>query len=215
MRVVSVLSGRAVWLFETVELNPRGLDIHPIYVAVKNKYSFSTPKTRDEVENPKDGVKFENGSFKPNGGDSFSVSLSVFNDGVVAEMAAGTSHAEAFLEDVMAFVKKLHGLCFEPSMVSRRRYSSSLLVESDKGLSRISESVANISALLGAETGRKFETLGVTIGYDPMEPNDGLGPFVIERRTGVPFSSNRFFSRAPVKTESHISILQKFEQLMA
>src|ERR1700733_14713952 len=151
MRVVRVLSGKAVWLFETAELNPRGLDLFPICVAIKSRYSFSTPKTRDEVDNPKDGIKFEYGSFSPNGAESFAVRLTVFADGLVAETTAGTTCAENFLADVAAFVQKQHGLVFEPSMVRTRSYGSSILIESDRGLSRISAAVAEISAQLGVE----------------------------------------------------------------
>jgi len=215
MKVLSKLSGKAIWLFETVELNPLGLDLHPVYLAVKNKYGFSTPKTRDEVDSPKDGIKFENGNFSPNGSESFAVTLTVFGDGLVADATAGTGCAEAFLEDAVAFVQKQQGLFFEPSMVGRRRYGSQLLIESDRGLSRISESIADITAQLGAETGRKYQTSCLKIAFDPTEPIDGLGPFLIERRTNVPFALNRYFSSAPVRTEAHISLLERFEQLMA
>jgi len=215
MKVVSVQSGRAVWLFETIELNPRGLDIYPIFLAVRSRYSFATPKTRDDVENAKDGVKFEHGSFKHGGTESFSVQLSIFNDGLVAETLAGTDCAEAFLEDAVNFVQKQHGLYFDPAMVGRKRYGSSLLIESHIGLSKLSASLEPIRASLSEATGRSPQASGLTFGFDPAEPSDGMGPFTIERRIGVPFSTNRFFSSAPLKTSVHISILEQFERLMA
>ncbi len=215
MRVVSVSSGKAIWLFETMELNPRGLDLDPISAAIRSRYAFAGHKNREEIEGARDGIKFERGSFKPDGSDSISVGFSIFNDGLVAETSAGTAYSEAFLEDLLAFVQKQHGLYFEPAMVRKRRYLSALLVESKQGLSKISEALASISAELTADTGRKYEAVSVSVGYDTKEPAEGLGPFLIERRSNVPFSANRFYSTAPLTTESHIKLLNQFESLMS
>lgn len=214
MRVVNVSVARAIWLFDTVELNPRGLDINPIYVAVKNRYGFLTPKTREDVLNPTDGVKFEHGSFVPDGAENVDVSFTVYNDGLIADTKANTSCSDAFLLDVTSFVKKQHGLSFDPSMVLNYRHASSLVVESEKGLSRMSELLAEISVQLKTETGKGYEASGITVAFDPAENRDGLGPFIFERRSNAAFYRNRFFSSAPLKTESHIALLKKLESLM-
>lgn len=215
MKIVSIISGKATWLFETAELNPRGLDLHPIYVAVRNKYAFSTPKTREEIDDPKDGVKFLNGSFKVDGADSFSVNLAIYNDGLVAETRASSGHSEAFLTDVVTFAKKQHGLYFEPTMIRQRRFGSKVVFESESGLHKLSDLMSGVNATLKAETGRGFEASGLTLAFDPTEPNDALSPFLIERRANLPLSANRFYSSAPVSTEAHIAILEQVEKLMA
>lgn len=215
MRVLNILSSRVTWLFETVELNPRGLSLHPVYAGLKNKYEFSTPKSREEVNNADGGVKFLNGSFRPNGGASLSVELTVYSDGLVALTNAETSVTEAFLNDMIGFVQKQYELHFEPAIVRQRRYGSSLLIESERGLSRVSELLSGISEALSDETGSAYEATGITLGCDASLPSNGLAPFVIERRTDIPFSANRFFSSAPVTTEAHKNLLKRLESALA
>lgn len=215
MRLVSVLSAKAIWLFETVEMNPRGFDLHSIFASIRNRYSFSTPRSREEVEASKDGTKFLNGTFRPDGDRGLSVAFSFFDDGLVAETMSSTNHSEAFLEDVVAFAKKQHGLSFEPTMVRKRTYSSRVIIESDCGFGRIREVMSPISEALSETTGKQFDVTEIVLGFDPGEQADGLTSFTVARRAGVPFSSNRFFSSAPLSTEAHLKLLESFESLMA
>lgn len=215
MRVVTPLSGRVTWLFETSELNPRGLSLHHACLELKTKYSFSTPKTREEIDAPKSGIKFENGIFKPSGSDGFTVQLTIFNDGLVAEAWAGTDYAEDFLNDAMNFAQKQLGLTFSPDMIRRKRYGSSLLVESEIGLAKLSDLLGATSASLSAATGSVFGVNGITLAPDPTVPTDGVVPFMIERRNNVPWATNRFFSSAPLQTDQHESLLRQLEESMA
>lgn len=214
MKVLSK-TGRAIWLFETIELNPRGVDSLSAYEAIRNKYSFAGPKTREEIENSADGIKFQNGSFKPNGSEAFAVTLEIYKDGIIAETRSSTELAELFLSDAMHFARLEYGLYFEESMIRQRRYGSTLLFESAHGLDRLSNTLSELAAELQSETGRRYEVTGLTMGFDPIEINDGLGSFTIERRIGVPHAGDRFFSIAPLQTEKHIALLERFESLMA
>ena len=215
MKFISIISGRAVWLFETLALNPRGFDLQPVYMAIKNRYGFSSPKNREDVENASDGIKFLNGTFKVSSRDQCPMDLIFFNDGVVAETKSSTVHADAFLEDVLTFMQKEHGLFFDPAMVVSRRHSSSLLFESAQGFSRFSEILSGINSLIKEETGRSYDVSGLTLNFDSTLPNDGLGSFMIERRAKVALALNRYYSGAPLRTDSHIRLLEKFESLMA
>ena len=48
---------------------------------------------------------------------------------------------------------------------------------------------------------------------DPTAPNR-LTNFVFERNALVPFSEQRYFSRAPLQTEEHLQLLNEFEELL-
>ncbi len=124
MKLVTVDSARAIWLFETRELNPKGLDMNPIYLAIRNKYGFASPKTREETEEPRDGIKFQHGVYKPVGTQGISVASTIYPDGLIADTASSTQDAEAFLHDVIAQVQKHFHLVFSPEMVYKRRYVS-------------------------------------------------------------------------------------------
>ena len=215
MKVASVLSGKAIWLFETQEMNPRGLDLQSIVISIKNRYNFSTPTTREEIDDQKEGIKFLKGSFKSRESENIAVNLSVFRDGLVAETFVDSTLAEALLEDVVAFIRDKHGLRFETSMIRQRQYASQLVVESKSGLLRISQAISEISAELAKITGRSFEAIALTIGYDLTVPAEGVGPFILERRAGVPFSEDRYFSSASLTTEAHVRLLNRLEALMA
>lgn len=214
MKLVSVAASRVTWLFETREMNPQGLDLHPVYVAIKNRYNFATPRSREEIETAKDGIKFQHGVYKPDGTNGFSIEFTSYNDGLVADSMASTQLTEAFLDDLTSLARKQFSLAFTPQTVYKRKYASSLLVESEIGLSRITQGIAEIASCLSEATGRPFETTGLTLGPDGSISSDFTQPFTIERRVGVPFATNRFFSNAPLQTDAHLALLEKFESLM-
>jgi hypothetical protein len=43
----------------------------------------------------------------------------------------------------------------------------------------------------------------------------GRAPFSIHRRLDVPFSDDKYFSEAPLETETHLEILAQFEKDVA
>ena len=47
MKIVNRISARSLWFFQTEDLNPRGLDLPPIYSAIKSRYRFGSYKARD------------------------------------------------------------------------------------------------------------------------------------------------------------------------
>lgn len=215
MKVSSVISARAIWLFETRELNPRGLDLVPVWSTIKSRYAFSLPTNRDEIESATDGIKFQHGTFASPGADGVSVNFTIFEDGLVAETFADTVVSELFLDDLVTFLSEQHGLFYEPPMVRKRRYASQLLVETSVGLSKISEAVSTITSELKASTGREFTVTGLTLGFDSNQLADGIGSFSVERRSNLPFSTNRYFCTAPLSTSAHVSLLEQFEAIMA
>lgn len=59
-----------------------------------------------------------------------------------------------------------------------------------------------------------YELSSITIHYDQI----GLGglipvPFKVERRAGVRYSANTFFSQAPLKTTDHVALLERLVEM--
>ena len=219
MKIVSIQQGKVTWLFEIDELNPRGLDIQPVVLAVKNRYGFSTPSKREDIENRTDGIKFENGRYKLNEREAIGVQLTAYDDGLIAEVKTDTDLAEEFLGDAVAFFQQQIGMHNEPSMgsrellVSRKMYTSTLVFESQSGFEKVNAILEPICTLLNEASGRDYFVKGFTVGSGGTASNDEI--FTIERRASLPLSSNRYFSFARMTTKAHIAVLEKIEAALA
>ena len=56
----------------------------------------------------------------------------------------------------------------------------------------------------------------IDFAFDPLEVKLSVNTrFTIERRLGSPFSSSRYYCIAPLKTEMHIELLEKFETALS
>ena len=56
----------------------------------------------------------------------------------------------------------------------------------------------------------------IDFAFDPLEVKLSVNTrFTVERRAGSPFSSNRYHCVAPLKTEMHIALLEKFERALS
>jgi hypothetical protein len=57
-----------------------------------------------------------------------------------------------------------------------------------------------------------YEPTVISIDYDALTGKHPLGPFSIQRRENTPFSEGKYFSSAPLPTDIHIKLLEKFEK---
>src|SRR5260370_4179398 len=104
METIAVKSARSIWLMETEDLNPRGISLSPILIALRDRYEFQVfPKTVEEA-NPyrQQGIVFANGSFAQ-AGPNHPVSVTLYGDGFVAESRLSTDFSHAFFGDLFAF----------------------------------------------------------------------------------------------------------------
>lgn len=49
--------------------------------------------------------------------------------------------------------------------------------------------------------------------WDPVSAST-QSHFQLERTIGVPFSEQRYYSRAPLQTEDHLALLEEFEEIL-
>ncbi len=103
----------------------------------------------------------------------------------------------------------------------KRHYLSAVSVEFDKGSESFFkqyEQLANtVHRYMKNETGMEYPVhlKRMDFGFDPDEIA-GIRPanFMLERRVGVPYVQNRFFSEAPIRTDTHLELLQEIESLL-
>jgi hypothetical protein len=150
--------------------------------------------------------------------------LSIVRNGDIIT-AATTDIAETVLDDFMKRLDETIGYRFAAAK-KRLSYVSNLVIQFDHGIEEKIMAVAKIETLLNREIHRNtppFKIKRLTFGHgditqlyvmplavEAVENAD----FVIERRSGEPYSDNRYFCSAPVRTQDHLRILEIFEHEM-
>lgn len=218
MQKLSVGLARSIWLFDTNQLNPSGKNIFPEgFIWLSEKYSFQGfPKTLSDLDQEKKGAHFKRGAFQADK-DTIDVNLSIYTDGLIAETWASTEQGDLFLEHVLQSVASRYGLVV-PSVI-RKQYISELTVRLDHTLSNrdplIIEFCRTLDKLFERQKLPPFELTGLGFGEDLSRNSYKPPGLIIERKLGVDFGLNEFWSRSPFPTKDHLFALQEFENLMA
>lgn len=221
MKVISFDNARATWLFPLEEFAPAsGANPPSVLDAIAERYNFSqkpTVTTREDMD--KKGLLFGVGSFSVEGNPAMINDFAIYNDGIAA-VSRTTELAEAFLDDVFKWVVELFG--FRQVDNSRRLYSSTIVVEFEHSPAQLITGHERLIELLNTRTktvmskpaSLQFSRLDFEM--DKRELADGqvaLPKFVLERRGGVDFSKERYFSAATMQTADHIEVLNEIEKL--
>lgn len=221
MDILNVRVARSVWLFDARDLNPNGLSPVPFFSAIKDRYHFlGWPKTPEELSwtasSPK-GVRFVDGAYSVE--DSLrGVSLTFFNDGIIAETGSSTRHSDAFLEDALAFAAQYFGANPRPDFVHKKLHISELIVRANHDLGQACEKIAQLAARLTAmseASDSPFQWFGFELRTDTKGGTPAIPIFKFEREVGVPAALNRYYSSAGLQTEDHKQLLSDFEEIMA
>jgi hypothetical protein len=139
--------------------------------------------------------------------------------------SATTEAAETILNDYMKRLDEALGYRFASSKTDRRAYLSNLVVQFDIPIDERLEGLRKIEACLAREIPRPawpFKMKRLAFGYGDVAPVSSVSfdaleksDFVIERRSGEPYSESRYFCGAPLSTTEHIRVLEMLEQEMA
>lgn len=218
MKLLSVLSAKSTWLFNLVDLNPKGLRLFPqITDALTEAYDFDdqpddAPLAPSEKA-AQPGIRLKNGSFDTEQG-SVRVGLELFDDGVVADSSASTEITDAFLQHAIDWAVQSLDLTFDHSLVRGRIYSSELSVQFTP---RLSEALKPLGAFAQVLSNIPFSLppqecfpSGISFGTA-----NGAAPFAIEKRANTAPDANVFYSKALTDTKTHMSLLEQFERLLA
>ena len=213
MKLLSVGLARAMWSFDTTELNPGGKDLFARAVpAIVEDYKFRTfPHPGDDFSQ---GMKFVNGRFVKDDGTVLAINCTLFSDGVVAETYSSTADAEEVLGEILGSLPDL-GFDFNPDMVRRKFYVSQLNVKCEKPLSALNPKLVDFANRLSSAVG------GTTFNFSAVEfwPDQTLvlkpANFSFQHRINDPHGTDRYWSQAALPTEKHFEFLQEFELLLS
>ncbi len=215
MKLVSVTSARAIWLFDTFRMNPRGLSNDVLIKGVTQRYSFSkSPSNMLDLED--NALVFDQGQFLTEDGKSIYVSLKVYSDGFVGITSSSTQHATEFLTDLGLYIVSL-GFSFPPQEKIKKGFASVLLVESNIELILVNPDLKRILDFIHSRLvtmdgkPRSYEVS--SIGAWSEDVKKGYAPMVFrfERKIGSDFSENLYYTEAPLQTDEHLELLDQLE----
>lgn len=222
MKLLSVDLARSVWLGPLSDLNPRGISLYPLLFSLLiKKYKFKKfpppPLPGTGIPDLVKGVKFENGDFNIGSDHPIWITLTLYGNGVVADTGSSTDHSDLFLEEILNQFSEIFKLPIYQSIIRKKTYLSHIHVSMDKSIEILNPKLKKISQYLSnnVEQGDKsFQCGGIHFWPDQT---DKINPpaFKLERAIGVPFSENRYFSLAPLPTEKHLELLNKFEAILS
>jgi hypothetical protein len=222
VKLLSISNAKAIWLFPTQDLNPKGIAVPELMSAVRDRYKFHTmptPAQFHEFQTKKSGIPFSGGSFKSSDG-LVEVSVTYFADGIMAESRAGTEVGDEFIADFLAWIKTDYSMIDPDTLKIRRIYTNEVYVEMNHPLALMNPKLNNIAERFADAASwpipHGVEVTGIAFGANPVATtNPPLPALKIERDANAPFENNRYFSVAPLQTQKHLVLLAEFEEAMA
>jgi hypothetical protein len=206
MELIKVQLARSIWLFDTQELNPRGLNLYPdIYQALIKQFHFSSfPKLEDLSSGQ--NLHFKQGRFLYELAH-LDVDLEYYSDGLIANTRHSTEAADAFLAELISWIGSQLGVSYSSTLTRKRVYKNELVIELRSNLQDLCDKTIRFSERLANIAGRAAQPTGLIFGSE-----DHRVTFTIDRRDNTPFDANRFYSVSSMTTTQHLLALDAFEQ---
>jgi hypothetical protein len=147
--------------------------------------------------------------------------LTIYQDGIIVSSRSDTDRLDEFISDLFEWSEKELGLIKMPASRPEKYYESAIIIKSDIDLAQViapKDDVAKIANdfFLEVVPNKQVYTLsGFALDCDPFAFPSKRKPlrFYVERRLGIPYSENIFFSQAPLPTKVHLAFLRALEDL--
>ena len=216
MQLSAVVLARVLLFIESFDLNTRGKAYYPDIVrGIVEKCGFlKFPQKLEDFDEAK-GVEFLEGKWE----DATIEMLKIYRNGLLLDTRVSTAESERILTDALTWAVSAFGLVYSPKMITRRGYLSNLTFYSDvpilgKDNSPVAKLVQRVSETFSQSTGDKtlWGTTILTLNSEQLPRKPLHAPFTIQQRAETTFAENKYFSEAPLPTEVHISLLEKFEE---
>ena len=221
MQLLNINSAKAIWLFDLLDLNPRGdAVLSELLEWLKSTYGFlkypSSPVDFDQNTQTLSfiGGKFLSGKDETGKERYIYVDLIVYKDGLVASTRSSTKDTDRFLEEALQAACAKFNLPYRSDLVTKKLYLSEIDVRLDKPLNLIHPIVQSMESTISSLLGKVgFEFSGFTFSPEPKAPWQ-YSQFRIERKLNTPWSENRYYSIAPLHTEDHLGLIEEFEHAL-
>ncbi|MGA8107787.1 MAG: hypothetical protein WB974_00025 [Acidobacteriaceae bacterium] len=174
------------------------------------------PKTAKDFDIAGNGIVFEDGLMI----DVPIIKFTVWNAALVVDTRVHTSASRAVIEDILTWGAKELGLNYVSGSIKRFAFVSDVSFFTDVPILDVSPSVRGLANRCSEEVSKiwqepvKYEPLTVRVGHDPTARKNGIAPFMIEHRGESRFSENKYYSEAPLPTDTHWRLLEEFEKDM-
>lgn len=218
MKILFVGLARAIWLFETSQLNPKGLSLQPIIEKLTEKYKFSkAPKNPLDFDDQR-ALVFKSGTFINSKGIPVMITFSIYADGLVADTTSSTDDASEFLVEITKWMTTDYGLLSPPEI--RKGYVSQMDVECVTPLIKVNPKLTTflhaIESRVKSADGivRQYDVCGLGFWTEDITKPGAPAPIKFERKFNAPWSANHYFSQAPLETAVHLELLNELEALI-
>ena len=215
MELVEIEASRIIFL--TQVHRPAGQLYLPEAVAkLVARYSFAKFPSLDNILKTDEANVFSIGKFK----DVQIYELKTYSDGVIVSAQCDSDVLDEFLSDFYNWTEKELGLVPKITAKPEKHYESQLIVKSEKDLAA---AIAPRHDLAGEfnkvwKRGKypecEYVLSGATIDCDVSKFKGRRKPsrYMLDRRIGVPFEENVFYSAAPLTTKDHLAFLGAIER---
>jgi len=218
MNILFVGLARSLWLFNFSTLNPKGLNLQGVIEGIRDRYHFAqSPKHQLDFDE-KRGLVFKSGTFRTKEGVPVFVSFTIYADGFVADTLSSTDDSTEFLSDLSEWIQQNYGLTVPPNF--RSTYVGQIDFETDAEAVSLNPRLPKFVKLLEERCKpsdgkrRQFDFSSLGFWTEDSGQTFAPAPFKWERKIGAPFSSNHYFSQAPLETRAHIELLKELERLL-
>ena len=209
---------RSLWVFELNLLNPQGLSLQPVIDRLNEKYKFAkAPKNPLDFDDAK-ALSFKSGMFLNSKGTSVSVTFTIYSDGFVADTTASTDVSSQLLVEVRDSIASEFGLKL-PAKI-KKAFVSQLDVECEKPLMQLNPGLMELAEFINGhvktldEQPRVYDCAGLSFWTEDVGKISAPSIFKFERKISAPFSTNHYFSQAPLETQQHLEALDILARLL-
>jgi hypothetical protein len=213
MELVTIENSRIILL--TQVHRPGGQTYLPEAAAkLVQRYSFAKYPSVEEIL--KGTLSFSVGLF----GGAQIQEMTIYNDGVIVASRSDTDILDAFLEDLFAWIAKEFGIV--PVITNRpeKHHESTLVVKAKRDLALAIKPAREVGDAFNRMWRKNYFDVdyansGFSLGCDAQQFKGRRHPtnFALERRMGIVFEENVFFSVAPLRTKDHLDFLARVEDL--
>jgi hypothetical protein len=219
MKILSVLSARATWLFDLNVINPTGLAYQPLLAGIKERYCFAKAPVSMLERDEKKSLHFDQGEFMTPDGRNIFISFRIYNDGIVATTSSSTNDATSFLVDLGLYVQS-SGFSMPSHTELGKSFVSVLQVECEVTLQAVNPQLERITRFIESRIvtmdgkPRQFQLGALNFWSEDITKNFAPSAFKFERKHGSPFTENKYYSEAPLQTQEHIELLEELEKML-
>jgi hypothetical protein len=213
MDLKAITLARATILFEIEAIDPHGqANTMEAFKTLSEKFSFAEfPKTFEEIDFKK-GIELAFGKM----GDINIDRLVLFEHGIVVDTRSSTEDSEKVIMGLIDFAREAFGA---KVAFNRQIFVSQFIFQSKVRLLTLHPALQEIADQVAASVSRdlkqtfSFEPSGVILRSD-WTTRVMPGHFSIERRAEVPYAEDTYFASAPLRTNEHLDLVQRFEHLL-